>query len=329
METFFSIVILLVVVVGCMTYIKYTQDKRPFAEHFESVSTTPGLLTLKPTLWWFVDDEVNARSWWDFGARNSREPNRGYLQVALQAAQATQAFDFTVVPLVGRAAVAQVIKEAGENVPPYLDQLPAKLWRQWAVANLAATKGGLVMVGDSTLCVGPSFGPLVKDADCAVFGISADEPRAVPGMTALPPAPWVAWAKRPHTPCWDIAASTWNRLVAAGPTAWSAAEARRIAEKIWATQRLKNPAHFQDAEGSRKADGTELTPEDFLQKQTNPVDPKTTLSPATFYITMDGDALVRDYRYGWFARMSREQILASNFYWATLAKKHMSRLVPR
>jgi hypothetical protein len=297
-------------------------------EGFQTVSTSPGILSLKPKLWWIVEDETNARSWWDFGARNSRKPNRGYLEVALEAAIATQAFDFEIVPLMGRSAVKQLIMESGEPIAAYIDQLPAKLWRQWALANVLATKGGLVMIGDSTLCIGPSFGPLVKGVDAAVFGVTTEEPRALPGAL-VPPANWVGWATRPHHPVWDVAATVLNRVANAGPTAWSAAEARRIGEHIWSTQKTKEPAIFQAAEGSRKADGTQLTAEDFLGKQVNPLDPKIALGPGVVYVPMDGDALVREYRYSWFTRMSKEQILESNFYWAFLAKAHLPRLFKR
>jgi hypothetical protein len=289
-------------------------------EGFQLQQVSHGLLTLKPTLWWIVEDETNARSWWDFGARNSRRPNRGYLEVALQAAQATQGRDFEIVPLMGRAAVQQLIMEAGEPLAAHVDQLPAKVWRQWAVANVLATKGGLVMLGDSTLCIGPSFGPLVHSVEAAMFGITAEEPRAIPGAD-VPPANWVGWATKPHHPVWDIAAGTWNRVANAGPTTWSAAEARRMEEHVWSQQALKQPTLFQGAEGSRKVDGTQLTAEDFLGKQVNPLDPKIALSPDVVYVPMDGDALVREYRYSWFVRMSKTQLLESNFYWAVLAAK--------
>jgi hypothetical protein len=324
MEFYTAIAIVFLILVGIVGIVLLQKQ-----EGFQTVSTSPGLLTLRPKLWWIVDDETNGRNWWDFGARNSRKPNRGYLEVALEAALATQAFDFDVQPLIGRDAVAQVIRESGEPMAAYVEQLPAKLWRQWAMANLLAAKGGLVMIGDSTLCVGPSFGPLVKDADAAVFGITPEEPRAIPGVATVPPANWVGWAVRPHHPVWDIAANTWNRVVNAGPTAWSAAEARRIEEHIWSMQKIKEPAVFQVAEGSRKADGTQLTTEDFLGKQVNPLDPKTDLDSDVLYVPMDGDALVREYRYSWFVRMSKAQILESNFYWASLAKAHLPRLFKR
>lgn len=319
MEFVTTLVIISVVVVS----MAIVQKRR--VEPYQTVSTTGGLLTLKPTLWWFVDDETNARNWWDYGARNSAQPNRGYLQVALESVYATQSFDFQIKPLVGRQSVCDAIKEVGDTVPANVKQLPAKLWREWALTNLLASRGGLVMVGDSTLCVGPSFVSAIKDQESAVFGITSEESRAIPGADVAPSC-WVGWATRPHIPVWDIAASTWNRVSSAGPTSWSAAEARRLSEKIWLMQKMRGPARFPQAEGSRKENGTEFTPEDFLQKM-DPIDPKVYLPMQTMYIAMDGDALVRDYRYGWFVRMSREQILESNFYWAQLAKKHQTRLV--
>lgn len=312
----------------------------PSPEGFQTVMAAPfmglsgkdGLqfLTLRPAIWWIVDDETNARNWWDFGARNSREPNRGYLQVALEALMATQAADFDIHVLLGREAVSEVLRNAGATVPAGIRQLPVALWRQWAVANLCAEKGGLAMVGDSTLCVGPSFGPLVKDAEAAVFGISADVSRATPGTqgspSEVPPAPWVGWAARPHTAVWDIAANHWTRLVAAGPTGWSAAEARRMYGEVWAVQKRQGVVHFQAADGGRRNDGIERTLEDLLGKKGRPADPKITLSPAVVYVPLDGDALIRDRRYAWFSRMSKDQILASDFVWAELAKKYRVRL---
>ncbi len=279
----------------------------------------------KPILWWFADDETNARSWWDFGARNSTQPNRGYLEVALDAVRATQGFDFTIRVLLGREAVERVIREAGEALPQNLRQFPARMWRQWALCSLLAAKGGLVMAGDSTLCVGPSFASLVRSKEAAVFGTTVDEPLALPGVADVAPAYWVGWAAKPHTPVWDIAATSWHRVVAAGPTSWSAADARNLQEKIWSVQKQKQVARLPLAEGSRKSDGSHITLEDLLMKQTP--DPKVQLDAETVYIVADGDALIRDYRYGWFVRMSRSQILTSEFMWARLAKKYQTRIV--
>lgn len=280
----------------------------------------------KPTLWWFVDDETNARNWWDFGARNSRQPNRGYLQVAMESMLATQGADFNIHALLGREAISETLRQAGVKVPVEVTQAPVTIWRTWATANLLATFGGLAMVGDSTLCVGPSFWDIVQGVPAATFGITNSVARAVPGNDALPPAVWAAWAAKPHHPAWDYAATQWSRLIEAGPTTWSAAEARRMGEEVWEIQVRKGIQALQAADGSHRADGLELTCEDLLMKKAEPVDPKTILSPAVVFVSMDGDALVRDYRYGWFVRMSREQILDSHFVWAALAKKTQHNL---
>ena len=136
----------------------------------------------KPRLYWFVDAETNSRHWWDFGARNSNMPNRGYLQVSLEALKRTQGADFSIVPLIGRSAVLALFP----NVDKKVTRLPPALWRRWVIANICNTRGGLVMDANSTLCLGPSFYPLIKDFNTAVFGTDPDEPR-VSTATAVAP----------------------------------------------------------------------------------------------------------------------------------------------
>jgi hypothetical protein len=313
------------VMVAAVAYALYRQQS---VERFtETVHTSPKQFSLKPSLWWFVEDGANSRAWWDFGARNSHKPNRGYVQVALESLYATQAFDFNIYVLLGRKAVSDAIREAGEKVPEGVASMPVAMWRQWALSNLLAAKGGLVMAGDSTLCVGPTFTPVISNLEAAAFGIAADEPRAVPGTSeSVLPAPWVGWAAKPHTPAWDVAAAYWTRLASAGPTSWSAAEARGALGEVWEIQKAKGITHLQVQDGGRRSNGYELTLEDLLMKKAIPLDPKITLPAETIYVPMDGDKLVREYRYAWFVRMSKDQILGSNFVWAFLAKKHRPRL---
>jgi hypothetical protein len=314
--TVFLLGILLLVV------IKLLQTKEGFVSLTKEITknATRGMLETRPTLWWFVDDEINSRSWLDFGARNTREPNRGYLQVALDSVKATQEKDFRIEVLLGREEVSKVIREAGEPVPAGIQRLPATLWRNWAFTTLLSVKGGLVMVGDSTLCIRP-FAPSISQADVAVFGMSNDTTYAVPGSNVAP-SMWVGWAVKPHRPVWDVAATAYSQLVEAGPTAWNAAEARRFHEKVWVMQQTKGPLVLADADGSRRADGKERTLEDYLGKQAKPVDAKIVFSKNTLFVSMDGDRLIREYRFAWFPRMSKQQILESGFVWAELAKRH-------
>ena len=270
----------------------------------------------KPTLWWFVDDENNARSWLDFGGRNTTEPNRGYLQVALESLRKTQGADFNIRPLIGRDAVLAQIKDA----PADAKRLPPALWRRWAIANLLNCHGGLAMDGDSTLTVGPSFKPFLAGVDAAAFGITADEAIVSPSTALAPgPAPYTGWASAPRHPAWAHAATIWGLLVARGPQAWSSAEARRTYMTVFEAQRAKGLKVIREAEASRIPDGRPRVLEDLFGRVSEPADPKTALTPNAVYVPYDGDDLARRYEFNWFLRMSPQQIKESDLVWARLA----------
>jgi hypothetical protein len=274
------------------------------------------LLHIKPKIWWFCDSEVNARLPNDFGAPNSTTPNRGYLSIALKRVEETQGEDFDIQPLIGREATLAAIP----NANPAATQLPPALWRQYVVANLLVNYGGLVMDGDSTLCVGPSFLKAVKNVPAAAFGVNPDEPVVSPATAVAPgPAPYVGWAKEPGHAAWNYAAKEWNRLVARGPQAWSAAVARRMNLEVFEHQRTQGLVVLRAAEGGRLANGKMRSLEDLFGRVNEPSDPKTALLPGTIYVSYDGDMLARRYEFNWFLKLSPEQIKESDFVWAKLA----------
>jgi hypothetical protein len=274
------------------------------------------LLSSKPTLWWFVDTEPNARYWLDFTGRQTTEPNRGYLSIALDAVRRTQGADFDVKPLIGRDAVLAQIPGA----PAAAKQLPPALWRRWAIANLLAANGGLVMDGNSTLCVGPSFKTSIGDSAAAVFGITSDEPIASPATALAPgPAPYVGWAAKPHHPAWRHAADVWNALVRRGPQAFTSAEARRTYMTVYEAQKTAGIDTIRIADGGRLPDGRVRQLEDLFGRVSEPADPKTSLIPGTVYVPYDGDDLSRRYEFAWFLRLSPQQIKESDLVWARLA----------
>ena len=269
----------------------------------------------KPQLYIIFDNENNSRNWWDFGARNSTLPNRGYLQVAFELVKRTQGGDYDIVPLVGRKTVQLLVPDA-----PDATQLPPKLWRAWAIANLCAAKGGLVMDGNSTLCVGPSFAPSVQGHSAAMFGIYPDEPVANPTEAVAPgPAPFVGWAASPGLPAWTVAAERWNALVRRGAQAWSAALARRADLEVAEAQRANGLTILRAPDGSRLANGKLRQLEDYFGRVADPADPKLNLQPGTVFVSYDGDDLARRFEFNWFLRMSPEQIKESDIIWSKLA----------
>lgn len=298
--------ILCLLVIGMAIVRRQNYAKDPFVD----------FLDVKHTLWWFVDSEPNARNWWDFGARRSTEPNRGYLQVAHESLEKTQGASFIINPLFGRAAVMNVLT----NPNPAATQLPPALWRQWVIANLLAEKGGLAMDGNSTLTVGPSFLPLVRDVDACCFGIHPDEPVASPTTAIAPgPSPYVAWSRSPGHAAWVVAAKRWNDLVARGPQAWSAAVARRSELSVWDEQKQKGISVLRDADGSRLPNGKLRTLDDLFGRTTDAHDPKLALIPNSVYVSYDGDQLARRYEFNWILVLSGKEIKTSNLVWAKLA----------
>ena len=268
----------------------------------------------KPTLTWFCDSETNARSYFDFSTRNSENVNRGYLEVSLEALRATQGAAFTIQPLMGRDAIIAAIPGADAQAK----QLPPALFRMWAVANLCASRGGLVMDGASTLCVGPAFA--LRGVEAATFGVNPDEPVANPTAALAPaPAPYVGYARAPGHPGWVHTAAVLNAVVASGPTSWSAAVARRISSELYPAQLERGLSCIREADGGRLPNGQARQLEDLLGRISTPPDPNTALTPGTVYVPFDGDALVRRYEFAWFPRLSSQQIKDSNLVWAAYA----------
>lgn len=271
-------------------------------------------------LTWFCDTEVNARQWFDFGARNSKDVNRGYLQVSLDALQATQSRDFAIETLVGRDAIIAAIGGTRPVSDTNAAQLPPALFRLWAVANLCAKRGGLVMDGASTLCVGPAFADTLGGVEAATFGVDPDEPVANPTRAETPaPAPYVGYARSAGHPGWVHTAAVLNAVVEAGPTSWSAALARRISSELYPQQLARGLTCIREVDGGRLPNGQARQLEDLLGRVGTPPDPNTALTPGTVYVPFDGDALVRRFEFAWFPRMSAEQIKESNLVWASYA----------
>ena len=271
----------------------------------------------KPALYWFVDSETNSRHWWDFGARNSTLPNRGYLQVSLDVLKRTQGEDFNIVPLIGRDAVFVLLTDKNPNAK----KLPPALWRRWVIANLCAKHGGLVMDANSTLCLGPSFYPSIANVDSAMFGTHPDEPRvSTVTATAPGPAPYVGWAKVPNNAGWEYAAKQMNDLVDRGPQAWTAAVARRQELAVWEQQRMLGAKILRGADGGRLPDGRPRELEDlFGRLSDDDNNPKSAVLPEAIFVSWDGDQLVRRFEFNWFCALSANDVRNTDTLWTKMA----------
>jgi len=269
----------------------------------------PVLPSQKPTLYWFVDAEANARKWWDFQGRRSTTPNRGYLQVALNALHKTQGKNFTIVPLVGRMDTMMAMGDPNLRA---ID-LPPALWRSYVISNLCAKHGGLVIDGNSVLTIGPAF--TVGGAQAAMFGTDHEEP--VAGGAKPGPDQYIGYASTPGHPSWTYALNEYEKLISSGPQAWSSAVARRMPRQLWETQKSLGATLIREADGSRLPNGHLRQLEDYFGSTLD--DPRQAMSKHAVYVAYDGDALERRYEFNWFLLLSPEDIENSDFLWAKYA----------
>jgi hypothetical protein len=276
-------------------------------------------ITAMPPLWFVIDDYgTNSRKWADFGSRNSRSTNIGFINITKTRCAITQGGYFEVTELLGRAAVAEIIYARGGYVPKDHLAVPPKIWRAWARAALLSVAGGLYLDGLS-LCVGPSFQTVISGKDAAVFGIDHDE-KQNSGVGG----PYAGWAQVPQNRGWVLMATAVAQLIDSGAQSWSAAIARNQLAS-WHNKHLS--PHMQtigSVEWSRRPDGRVIEIEDILGRS-----PSAEWSPpnGTVYVPLDLENLERSVTYKWFMRMSSEQIMEpdSHFIWAGLAKGAGSR----
>jgi hypothetical protein len=296
-----------------VTYFSLSGHTRPIAEKFIGGLT---YTTEKPTLWFVVDDfGTNSRKWGDFGSRNSKDPNVGFLSITKTRCAVTQGDDYNVVELIGRKAVANKIFASGGYVPGQHLAVPNYLWRAWARAALLSQLGGLYLDG-YCLCLGPSFKQSIKSEAC-VFGIDFHE-RHGSGSKAC--GPFAGWSAKAGNDAWKTLTSGLAELIDAGPLSWTAAEARKQLEK-WHSKYLSAfmPC-IADIEWSRNKDGEALEISDILGRS---LSPDWNPPSSAIYLPLDIDKLERNVTYKWFLRMSTEQIMDPNsmFIWAELARR--------
>lgn len=268
----------------------------------------PSLPSTKPKLYWFVDSEPNGRKWWDFQGRKSITPNRGYLEVSLEALKKSQGKAYTIVPLVGREATMLELV----NPNPRAFDLPPALWRSYVISNLCAKKGGLVIDGNSVLTVGPAFH--TKNVQAAMFGYDHDEP--VAGGSAPGPDQYIGYAAAAHHPAWEYTLKAYDDLIVRGPQAWTAAIARRMPRSMWETQQSLGMTVIRDADGSWLPNGSLRQLEDYFGRSSVPENDNQALKKGSVYVVFDGDALSRRYEFNWFLRLQAQEIKSSDILWA-------------
>jgi hypothetical protein len=187
--------------------------------------------------------------------------------------------------------------------------------RNYLRAAILARYGGL-WLSASTVCL-KSFGVLPKDKT-VFFGTDLDEMYAGPEGTVIPGFRAI-WCPVPQHPMFvEWAAVTYARIAAArggaqirGDEKW---DFTRFTTQYVHTGIMVDPS----AEGMRKKDGKRLQLEDLLASGTSGV--ASHVGPVAVFVSFPWKELLDRRMFGWFLRMSEEDIMSSD-----LAVSHMLR----
>lgn len=262
-----------------------------------------------PVIWVFLDTSIpNARQFSDFGARSSRALNIPFLNLCYESIAKQNSSQYRIQAISGLADLAELLGG--------WDELPEKLKNPlatlepadfaWIRAAVLAKFGGL-WVAPATICLRP-FGKLPDKP--VFFGTDSDETFVGTAGTSVPNFQ-VAWSPKPHEPLWDaweIMAK--NRLNKSG-----GGDTARGAHK-W--EFLALAARFPDIDvrplaevGRKGAAGRRIQIEDLLaagQEGDLPFE----IGPLAVYVPLPWPELKDRRAFGWFLRLSEDQIAESD-----------------
>jgi hypothetical protein len=270
-----------------------------------------------PSIWVFFDTSiVNSRNYADFGSRSSRAINLPFLNLCYESIAKQNSSSYQIKAISGLAGLADLLGG--------WDQLPEKLKNPlvtleptdytWIRAAVLSKFGGLWVL-PSTICIRP-FGPL-PDVP-TFFGTDTDETFVGTAGTVVPSFQ-VAWSPKPQEPLWVA----WEAVSRKRLNTSGGGDTARGADKweyLALASRFPNIEVRPLAEVGRKgAAGRRIQIEDFLaagQEGSLPFK----IGDMAVYVPLPWPEL-RDRRvFGWFLRMSEEQIAESDLVIRNLYK---------
>ena len=269
-----------------------------------------------PCLWLYYDtSEVNSRWWADFGARSSRALNLPFMNLCYDTIAKYNGQDYRIEVVGGLADLAARLG-GWEALPLPLQNAQAQVRSpemNWIRAALLAKYGGL-WLNPAVICMKP-FGMLPEDR-VVFFGMDHDQSFAGRAGTKVPSLKAI-WVPQPGNPIFV----EWERR------AFERLQSRNGGRQIrgddksdYAELAAGKVEVVPNAELSRKGESRKpLQLEDLLAagEQDNlhfkvPCD--------TIYVPLPWPEIKERRMYGWFLRMSEDQILASDLAVSTLLR---------
>ena len=261
-----------------------------------------------PTLWIYLNDsDVNSRHWTAFQERSSRVINVPFLNLCYQTCVAANGANYRVEVIGGISDLA--VRLGGWDALPTPLQNPAAVVNEpelnWIRSAVLAKWGGL-WVSPSTIWLKP-MGPLPKNV--VLFG-SDDEVNFVGEGGTGAPSLRVAWSPAPEHPIWVA----WEQKVRArlekraGGAEFRRDEMSDAVDAIRLGAERGEPVEVRPtAELTRKgASGRRIQLEDILATGQPPFEVRGT------YLPIPWPELQERRAFGWFLRLSEEQIMESD-----------------
>jgi hypothetical protein len=261
----------------------------------------------KPILWIYVNDsDVNSRWWADFGDRSRHVLNVPFLNLCYQSIVKGCAAEYRIEVIGGLSDLAT--RMGGWDALPSPLQNPQKIVNEpelnWIRSAVLAKWGGL-WVSPSTVFLRPL--ELLPPDRTVFFG--TDDDVTLSGVAGTPvPALRVVWAPAPDIPLWV----SWEKKVRARLERRSGGSEFRHDEKADLADALKsgNVEVRPMAELGRTAAGKRIQLEDILAAGQDGVLPFAVGSAV--YLPVPWPELLERRAFGWFLRLSEEQILSSD-----------------
>ena len=262
-----------------------------------------------PTIWLYYDtSDVNSRWWADFGARSTHVLNLPFLNLCYESIVGANSTNYKVevisglTDLAGRLGGWQEMPRGLQN--PLANVGKAEL--NWIRAEVLSRWGGL-WVHPTTICLRPF--PVIPADKVVFFGTDPDESYAGPGGVSVP-SMYVMGAGSPKHPVFEAWAQTaFERLEKQGGGTQIRNDAKW--DYVAFAQTSSAVELYPNLEVSRRPDGKRIQIEDLLMAgQDGHLRFK--VSSQQLYVPIPWPELLNRRMYGWFLRMSEDQILGAD-----------------
>ena len=259
-----------------------------------------------PTIWIFINDtEVNSRMWADFGARSSRVYNLPFLNLCYSSIVKAAGVNYHIEVISGLADAEQRLGYL--PTPMRNKRIPLRSEEMTYLKVAFLEKFGGLWISPATIFI-RSLPELPKDK-VVLFGSDPLETYSGPEGTELPNQ-HAMWSPKPHHPFF----MKWKKALE--PRIEEQHGGREVRNDnrwdiVFAGSDKEDVTLMPNAELTRKAGGRKIELEDLLASGTEGVLPFE-IPNETLYVPFPWPELLERRMYGWFLRLSEQQIKTSD-----------------